>query len=627
MRSPAPRRAQRRIRPVNIAAADTAVRRGAGRRHSICSLDTRSAGYPSRFTERLVPLGGSRAPIAPSWRNGRLRAVAHAHLRRDARGGPARRPGASSSGGSPPSGRSSILSGNSIEHALLAPRRRCTRACSYAPLAPAYSLQAREYGTLRHIFEPPRARPGVRRRGRFVRAGARAPSCRAGRGARRVVLGARGRRATSFDGARRRPSPTAAVDDAHARVGPDTIAKILYTSGSTGPAQGRRQHAAHAVLQPGRCSEPCSRIPGGGAAGAVRLAALEPHRRRQPQLRPRALERRHALHRRGPPAAGRSSRRRSATCARSPRRHTSRCRAPTRCCSRYLRADRAAARAVLRPAQDLLLRGRGAHASACSTSSRRWRSRLAARRSSGSRAWAPPETAPFTLCTSRAGCLAGFLGFPVAGPRAQARARRREARGARRGPNVTPGYWRDDALTSAAFDAEGFYRLGDAMRFLTPTIPRRGLVFDGRLAEDFKLSTGPGSASASLRARDSSRIGAGYVQDAVIAGHDRAFVPALLFPNLPMCRALGPISDPKLPRGRYSTIRVSYAVFRAALEGARRREHRHLDPCGAGLDTRCAAVHRCPRGDRQGLAQPERPCSTTGPSASPSSAPSRPLLM
>ena len=59
-----------------------------------------------------------------------------------------------------------------------------------------------------------------------------------------------------------------------------------------------------------------------------------------------------------------------------------------------------------------------------------------------------------------------------------------------RGPNITPGYWRDDELTRAAFDEEGFYRLGDAMRFVDPGDPAKGLVFDGRLAEDFKLSTG-----------------------------------------------------------------------------------------------------------------------------------------
>ena len=59
-----------------------------------------------------------------------------------------------------------------------------------------------------------------------------------------------------------------------------------------------------------------------------------------------------------------------------------------------------------------------------------------------------------------------------------------------KGPNITPGYWRQPEVTAAAFDDEGFYRLGDALRFLDPRAPDKGFVFDGRIAEDFKLSTG-----------------------------------------------------------------------------------------------------------------------------------------
>jgi feruloyl-CoA synthase len=104
-----------------------------------------------------------------------------------------------------------------------------------------------------------------------------------------------------------------------------------------------------------------------------------------------------------------------------------------------------------------------------------------------------------------------------------------------RGPNITPGYWRDDALTAAAFDEEGFYRLGDAMQFADPDDPRKGLIFDGRLAEDFKLSTGTWVSVGPLRARILAQA-AGIAQDVVIAGHDRAFVTALVFPNLQVCR-------------------------------------------------------------------------------------------
>ena len=70
-----------------------------------------------------------------------------------------------------------------------------------------------------------------------------------------------------------------------------------------------------------------------------------------------------------------------------------------------------------------------------------------------------------------------------------------------RGPNITPGYWRRTTLTRAAFDDEGFYRMGDAMRFVDPRDPSQGLVFDGRLAEDFKLSTGTWVSVGPLRAK------------------------------------------------------------------------------------------------------------------------------
>src|SRR5437667_9306072 len=70
-----------------------------------------------------------------------------------------------------------------------------------------------------------------------------------------------------------------------------------------------------------------------------------------------------------------------------------------------------------------------------------------------------------------------------------------------RGPNVTPGYWRQPDLTIAAFDAEGFYKMGDAVRFADPSNIAEGLVFDGRVAEDFKLASGTWVNVGPLRAR------------------------------------------------------------------------------------------------------------------------------
>jgi feruloyl-CoA synthase len=148
------------------------------------------------------------------------------------------------------------------------------------------------------------------------------------------------------------------------------------------------------------------------------------------------------------------------------------------------------------------------------------------------------ETAPFALSTGgRDDVVAGMVGLPAPGMELKL-VRVGDKREARvRGPNVTPGYWGDEALTRAAFDEEGFYCLGDAMDLVDAAEPRKGLVFDGRLAEDFKLSTGTWVSVGPLRARIIAQ-GGGYVQDVVIAGHDRDRVAALIFPNMTLCRDL-----------------------------------------------------------------------------------------
>jgi len=108
-----------------------------------------------------------------------------------------------------------------------------------------------------------------------------------------------------------------------------------------------------------------------------------------------------------------------------------------------------------------------------------------------------------------------------------------------RGPNIMPGYWRQDALTAAAFDEEGFYRLGDALKFENPADPSQGLLFDGRITEDFKLSTGTWVNVGPLRARLLAQLEP-YARDVVITGADRDEIGALIFPNVEACRNLAP---------------------------------------------------------------------------------------
>jgi feruloyl-CoA synthase len=117
-----------------------------------------------------------------------------------------------------------------------------------------------------------------------------------------------------------------------------------------------------------------------------------------------------------------------------------------------------------------------------------------------------------------------------------------------RGPNVMPGYWRAPEQTAEAFDDEGFYCTGDAVKLVDPADPQRGLLFDGRIAEDFKLSTGTFVSVGPLRARI-ILDGAPCVQDVVVTGLNRDDIGILVFPRLDECRKLaGLAADAPAPQ-------------------------------------------------------------------------------
>ena len=145
------------------------------------------------------------------------------------------------------------------------------------------------------------------------------------------------------------------------------------------------------------------------------------------------------------------------------------------------------------------------------------------------------ETAP--SCTFAVGTdnQSGDIGLPVPGVEVKLVPEGDKTEIRFRGPNVMPGYWRAPEQTRDAFDEEGFYRTGDAVRWIDPANPQRGLLFDGRTAEDFKLSTGTFVSVGPLRARI-IEAGDPCVQDAVITGLNRDTVGALIFPRLDACR-------------------------------------------------------------------------------------------
>lgn len=144
------------------------------------------------------------------------------------------------------------------------------------------------------------------------------------------------------------------------------------------------------------------------------------------------------------------------------------------------------------------------------------------------------ETSPFAISASTGTARAGYIGLPAPGVEVKLAPVEGKLEVRYRGPNVTPGFWKQDELTRAAFDEEGFFRSGDAAKFLDPTRPGEGLVFDGRLAEDFKLSTGTWVSVGPLRMKVLAHC-APYAKDVVIAGHDRDEITALIFPDVEAC--------------------------------------------------------------------------------------------
>jgi feruloyl-CoA synthase len=153
-------------------------------------------------------------------------------------------------------------------------------------------------------------------------------------------------------------------------------------------------------------------------------------------------------------------------------------------------------------------------------------------------AWGSTETSPLATSVHFPMERAGVIGLPVAGCELKLVPAAGKLEVRVRGQNVTPGYHKRPELTKAAFDEEGFYRIGDAVRFADPADPAQGIVFDGRVAEDFKLSTGTWVHVGALRI---ALIAAGdpLIQDAVITGHDRSEVGALVFLS-PVAKQLAP---------------------------------------------------------------------------------------
>jgi feruloyl-CoA synthase len=180
--------------------------------------------------------------------------------------------------------------------------------------------------------------------------------------------------------------------------------------------------------------------------------------------------------------------------------------------------------------------------------------------------WGATETAPLATSVHYPIARAGNVGVPTPGTEIKLVPSGDRLVVRVRGPNVMPGYFKRPDLTREAFDAEGFYCPGDAMRLEDPDDPSRGLIFDGRIAENFKLSTGTWVGVGALRVAAIAACGP-VMEDGVLTGHDRDEVGLLVFPSLAGCRSL----CPRLPKEAPIAALIAEPAVRAALaEGLKR---------------------------------------------------------
>ena len=195
--------------------------------------------------------------------------------------------------------------------------------------------------------------------------------------------------------------------------------------------------------------------------------------------------------------------------------------------------------------------------------------------------WGSTETAPLATSAHFPLDRAGVIGLPVPGVEIKMVPSGSKLELRVRGPNVFPGYYRRPDLTAEAFDEEGFYRMGDAGRLADPNDPAKGIVFDGRVTEDFKLDTGTWVSAGQLRVA-ALAAASPLLQDAVVCGHDRGYVALLAWPNLAACRSLAGLSAD----APVEAVLAAPKVVAHLQEGLRRH-----NAANAGSSSRVARLH------------------------------------
>jgi feruloyl-CoA synthase len=424
-----------------------------------------------------------------------------------------------------------ILSGNSVDHGVLM-LAGLTAGIPVAPLSVAYSLQSADHAKLKHAVRL--IDPGliyVADTAPFAQALQSISGCTAEIVATRN--GANMDDVTAFDDlARSRPG--SAVDRAVSSTGPDTIAKFLFTSGSTGfPKAVINTHRMltanqQALVQiwPFLAEDdlvlldwlPWNHTFGGNhdfnlvmrLGGTLYIDAGRPVPGRVVESVRNLAEVRPTIYLNVP----------AGFAAVLP----------------YLENDPTVAQAFFSRLRMILYAG-------ASLPQDLWdRVEVLAIRTIGCRipmtsGWGSTETAPMATAPHYLIDRPGVIGVPVPGIELRLVPNGSKLEVRVRGPHVTPGYWKTPELTAAAFDEAGFYRVGDAVRFADPADPAQGLVFDGRIAEDFKLATGTWVHVGALRVQ-AIAAGSPALLDCVVTGENRHFVGLLAWLNAGGCQRL-----------------------------------------------------------------------------------------
>jgi feruloyl-CoA synthase len=487
--------------------------------------------YPDKLTERLVHWA-TRTPdtvfmadrVEGGWRNttyadtlGRIRRIGAALLRRNLS---AERPIV-------------ILSGNDLEHQWLSLAAMHV-GVPFAPVSPAYSLLSRDFANLKYIFKL--LTPGLV----FVTDGAmfaRAIASVVPSDVELVVVrNPPSSRASTAFAEFVDASPDAAVDAAYAGLGPDTVVKFMFTSGSTGHPKGvintQRMLCSNQamILSALRYFEdeppvvldwaPWHHTAGGNHDVYLVLYNGGSFYVDDGKPTPGAIE-----------ATVRNLR------AVSPTWYFN---VPKgfEALLPYLQRDLDLRLSFFRNLKVLWYAAAGV-SQYISDEYERMALETIGRRIPFLTGLGSTETAPFAIGRTWPAERAANIGLPGPGLELKLVPSGGKLEARLRGPNITPGYWREPDLTANAYDEEGYYKLGDALAFDDPADPGKGLVFDGRIAEDFKLATGTWVATGRLRARMIDAF-APYLRDAVLTGPDRDDLGALLFPDPVACRALAP---------------------------------------------------------------------------------------